>query len=196
MTLYYAIILRLSTNIYPFPETESKSLVDLAADLFAFPDWIAMQKHIGSSDHELHGMLGKRFIGNDIVPYKTNMPAFCKKAGYIFTFPDGNDTRFDTSGQMLGLPLPAMETPSKEEFLRKHGVYVFSVEKVGDDDENYGIKRFRIYKDVRVEIGNRYKKKRAGSIYVKEGHMPEDVGVAKPFETTKGKFMVTRLILD
>ena len=192
MILYYAIILRLSTNIYPFPE--SKSLVDLVADLFAFSDWIAMQTHIGNHNSEVHGMSSKRFIGNDIVPYKTSMPAFCKKAGYIFTFDDGNSTRFDTSGQMLGLPLPAMETPSKEDFLRKYGPDVFSVEKVGD--ENYGIKRFRIYADVRVEIGDRYKKKTAGSVHVKIGHMPKDVMVAKPFETTKGKFMVTRLILD
>lgn len=191
MILYYAIILRLSTNIFPFPE--SKSLVDLVADLFAFSDWREMHQSIGNHDSELRGMSSKRFIGNDIVPFTTNMPAFCKKAGYVFTFDDGNSTRFDTSGQMLGLPLPAMETPSKEEFLRKHGADVFSVEKVGD--ENYGIKRFRIYKDVWLEIGPRFKKGRE-MVPLKVGHMPKVVEVAKPFETTKGKFMVTRLILD
>ena len=139
-----------------------------------------------------------RFIGGDIVPYTHKFPNFCLKAGYIFTFNKGNDTRFNAIGCLSDLPEMTKPRLSKEEFDRKYGTDVFSVEKVGD--ENFGTngtKRFRIFADLFFEIGQRFKKGKKME-HIKIGHMPKAVGKenAKSFETTKGKFVVTRLILD
>ena len=142
--------------------------------------------------HELKGMSSVRFIGDDIAPYTYTMPKSCKEAGYIFTFNKGNTTRFNATGCLSDLQ---MTKPSKEEFIKRHGRDVFSVEKVGD--ETFGTKRFRYYTAVREVIGRTFKKGKE-HVYFKEGHMPKGVGKAnaKSFETTNGKFMVTRLIKD
>ena len=120
------------------------------------------------------------------------MPKFCRKAGYLFTFDKGNTTRFNATGCLSDLQ---MTKPSKEEFVKKHGSDVFSVEKVGD--QTFETKRFRTPSDVKGEIGQGFKK--GGEMkYLKNDYFPKDVGKAnaKSFETTMGKFMVTRLILD
>ena len=154
-----------------------------------------MLVHLVGDCYELHGMSSVRFIEGDIVPYNTNMPKFCKKAGYIFTFNKGNDTRFNATGQLSDLQ---MTKPSREEFVKRHGPDVFSVEKVGDKTfGTNGTKRFGTFTEVFVEIGSRFKKGKKKESF-RKGHLPKAVGKAnaKSFETSKGKFKVTRLILD
>ena len=176
---------------------KSKPLVDFVAELHGYPDWEAMHQKLCSKMHELHGMQTVRFIGNDIVPYDRGMPAFCKKAGYIFIFNDGNSTRFDIGDQMLGLRLPLQEMfeneLSREDFVKKHGPAVFSVEKVGD--ETFGTKKFRTLIDVKREIGYSFTF-RGKQVDIREKHMPKAVGKKKSFVTCHGTFEVTRLVLD
>ncbi len=148
-----------------------------------------MNSYLTIKNNELRGMSSVRFMKDDIVPYTTTFPDCCKRAGYIFTFNDGNNNRFNASGVLSEL---AMKRPSREDFLTKHAVYIFSVEEIGDDVVGE-IKRYRTFWDVIQDIGSTCRKKKGGKLEcIIKRDMP-NVGQEKRFETYKGVFMVTNL---
>lgn len=118
-------------------------------------------------------------------------PAQFTRAGYLFTFKDGNDTRFGVSNQLSDEPAKIELT--KAEWLNNPNntdAFPFRVSKIGD--EAFGTKPIRSLSEINHGVFKYFLNENGKSVQIKLAHMPK-VGEEKEFVTKKGKFIVKRM---